>query len=128
MAKCDIWSVGCLLFFITFGKPFATGNTNHELVKNIKKGFTIDNTSAWGPEMGKLLDLIKSMLDPNPQSRIEATEALNSPFLTSMDTLQNRTELKAENFKKMILNWYQLRLRDTVKDYISFLSSYTHLR
>ena len=37
--KCDIWSVGCILFFLTFGKVPFVGENNHHIVKNIKKGF-----------------------------------------------------------------------------------------
>lgn len=36
--KCDIWSVGVILFMLTFGKAPFNGESNNAIVKSIKKG------------------------------------------------------------------------------------------
>jgi serine/threonine protein kinase len=61
--KCDIWSVGCILFFLTFGKVPFVGENNHYIVKNIKKGLSIAGLNQnWDDEIWSLLKLIEAML------------------------------------------------------------------
>lgn len=79
--KCDLWSVGCLLFFLTFGKFPFNGETNHNLVKNIKKGFVASehaNLSQLSEEFQSLIELIENLLTVDHRMRPDAASALNS--------------------------------------------------
>lgn len=81
--KCDIWSIGVILFMLTFGKAPFTGENNNSIVKSIKKGLQDMGNQDWGQEMGQLIELIQAMLQVDPRERIDAAQALNFDFLTA---------------------------------------------
>ena len=70
--KCDIWSVGVILFMLTFGKAPFNGESNNAIVKSIKKGLQDMGSQNWGKEMGQLIELITAMLAVDPRERIDA--------------------------------------------------------
>ena len=76
--KCDLWSIGVIIYQLLFKEYPYTGNTEYSLYKNIKKlgqkklKHTIDD---------KLNDLIRRLLVPNPKERISWEEYFNHPFL-----------------------------------------------
>lgn len=59
LAKCDIWSVGVILFFLLFGEfPFNGSNTS-KLVKHIKSAkIKVQGSKKWAQEVESLFDLI----------------------------------------------------------------------
>ena len=121
--KCDIWSVGCILFFLTFGKVPFVGENNHHIVKNIKKGFSVSSLNQdWGEEILSLLKLIEILIQVDPRERPDAAAALNCEFLTQVPK-KNSLTFKHDNLKRMTAFWDAVQLKDAIKDYASFMGS-----
>jgi [calcium/calmodulin-dependent protein kinase] kinase len=79
--SCDIWSAGVVLFSMVYGSvPFKASNMNelHTIIRDAK--FTLE------PEVSKdVRDLLKRMLEKNPEKRIKVPDILNHPWLTDCE-------------------------------------------
>ncbi len=45
--KCDIWSIGVILFILLSGKPPFDGGNDREIVKKVKNGQFSMNGAEW---------------------------------------------------------------------------------
>ncbi|CAD8071495.1 unnamed protein product [Paramecium sonneborni] len=75
--KCDIWSLGVLLFSMLVGYPPFYGRNRQELYQNIQYQNLIFDKRHWRIISDEAKDLLKRMLNKNPQLRYSAKECLN---------------------------------------------------
>ncbi|CAD8158389.1 unnamed protein product [Paramecium octaurelia] len=89
----DIWSLGCLLYWMLEKKPIISG-TEAEMVEQIllftEPRFTIVDQFA--------KDLIQKMLNPNPKERITLNQILLHPFITRVDLNQMKVEESSNSY------------------------------
>ena len=79
--KCDIWSVGVIMYILLSGKPPFDGIDDKEIIKRVKRGDILVNTIEWKKKSRDAIDLLKKMLTKEPEKRIGAAEALAHPWL-----------------------------------------------
>lgn len=74
--KCDIWSIGVILYILLCGYPPFNGDTDSEIIAKIQKGKFSFPKEEWSSISKEAKDLIKLMLNKNPKKRPSARELL----------------------------------------------------
>mmetsp|Transcript_54742 Transcript_54742/g.62927 ORF Transcript_54742/g.62927 Transcript_54742/m.62927 type:complete len:657 (-) Transcript_54742:48-2018(-) len=89
--RCDVFSAGCILFFMLFGVPFFDGGNASEILKMNRKFTTeFDGFNMIANELKKPdskiskagLSLVQELLEFDQKQRPRAWEALKHPYFT----------------------------------------------
>ncbi|CAG9322692.1 unnamed protein product [Blepharisma stoltei] len=75
--KCDIWSVGVIMYVMLTGHVPFPGDTQVKIFKNIMKAKLKLENPIWDTISDAAKDLLKRLLVANPHQRLSAAEALN---------------------------------------------------
>lgn len=78
--KCDIFSLGIIFFFMITGVMPYDGADFMEVLNNNRKGTINYSIPELANQPKVVMDLLKGMLQINPESRLSADEALTSPL------------------------------------------------
>jgi len=110
--KVDIWSLGCIFGFTLSGGKHPYGNDSSKRVNMIKEKrpmlLTLQDLKAPYRTDDQSFELIKSMLEMNPESRLDVNAVLSSPFF----------KLYKKNFPRLLKSFgvYIVKLyRETFK-------------
>lgn len=90
--KCDIWSVGVILYILLSGRPPFDGDTDKEIIKKIKMGDFKMSDDSWVNISEEAKDLVKQMLTYDPSQRIAAANALDHPWFKKYIVVQDATK------------------------------------
>ena len=101
-SKCDLWSVGVIIFMLLSNKAPFGGKTDKDILRNIiggnyNKGF-LKNCSEI------TLDLINQLLKKDYKERINADKAMNHEFFTQFNIKELVNDIKDENIIKKLIN------------------------
>ncbi|TNJ28659.1 Kinase, NEK [Giardia muris] len=85
--KSDLWSLGCVMYFMCTGTPCFTGETIAELKQRIVNGICVglDKTHANYSEV--LISAIHKLLSVNPLQRPTAVELSEHPHIANCDVI-----------------------------------------
>lgn len=79
--KCDMWSIGVILYVMLSGRPPFNGRNDREILNKVKEGrYSLDD-DLWDKKSLEAKEFIKSLLETDPKKRLSATEALESPWI-----------------------------------------------
>ena len=84
-AKCDIWSIGIIMFRLIFGNVPFKGNTFNEILNNIKNStieFYIDENNNISD---KAENILSNMLIRDVNKRFDVNDCINHPFFKNDD-------------------------------------------
>jgi len=79
--KCDVWSCGVLLYVLLSGTQPFHGSSSFDVMQKIKRGTYTMLGTRWEAVSTKGKDLVKLMLQYDPEKRCSALEALNHPWI-----------------------------------------------
>ena len=83
--KCDIWSVGVIMFLLLSGTlPFG-GNSTKTICKAVVRGDFQFMPDKWWKVSQSAKDLISSMLTKDPNKRISVSKALEHEWFKKYD-------------------------------------------
>ena len=81
--KCDIWSIGVILYVLLCGEPPFNGPDDQAILDQVKLGYFSFSNEIWASRTKESKDLIKKMLCMNADKRISASESLQHPWITT---------------------------------------------
>ncbi|XP_043703835.1 calcium-dependent protein kinase 8-like [Telopea speciosissima] len=112
--EVDIWSAGVILYILLCGVPPFWAETEEGIAQAIVNSVIDFEREPWSKVSEDAKDLVRSMLDPNPYSRLTAEEVLAHHWLQNAEKVPNislgevvRTRIKQfslmNKFKKRVL-------------------------
>ena len=84
--KCDLWSVGVILYMFIVGHAPFDGCDDEEITINIQRGIYRKNDRRWVKASKEVKDLIQKLLTYKPSQRLTAKQALNHPWFKKTDS------------------------------------------
>eukprot|EP01068_Selenidium_serpulae_P004818 Selendium_serpulae@DN3762_c0_g1_i1.p1 len=80
--KCDVWSIGVIVYMLLSGSPPFNGGTDAEILSKIKRGVYTFEGPRWEGISNEAKMFVQQLLVLNPDERPEAIDALNHPWLS----------------------------------------------
>ena len=109
--KCDVWSCGIIMYILLTGRPPFNGSSEEEIMKKIKVGNFDMTKYPWGIISKEAKDLIKKLLQIDPNKRINSQSALNHEWFQTdkVKEVQNINTLKTKSLNKLLNNLTKYR-------------------
>ena len=95
--KCDIWSSGIILYILLCGYPPFNGETDQDILNNVKKGKFEFPDEEWSVVSHEAKDLINKMLTYTPLKRPSALECLNHSWFKANNTQHESNQQLAQS-------------------------------
>lgn len=80
-AKCDLWSMGVVLYILLSGKVPFPGDSNKEIIENVIRGEYHFQHEAFKNVSDQGKDLIMHLLVKDADQRFTASDAFNHPWI-----------------------------------------------
>lgn len=98
--KCDIWSIGVIMYILLCGYPPFNGATEEEIIARVTEGTYCIDDEDWDDISDSAKDLIKQLLAYNPTDRITAQKAIKHPWIVNM----SKGQLDQKATRKTLIN------------------------
>ena len=89
--KCDVWSVGVIMYILLTGEPPFNASTDEEVVELIKQGDFSMEGEAWDHITDEAKNLLSQVLT-REKNRLSAQEAFHPPWFDMCKTIEDEGE------------------------------------
>ncbi|KMT14505.1 hypothetical protein BVRB_4g072770 [Beta vulgaris subsp. vulgaris] len=87
--EIDVWSAGVILYILLCGVPPFWAETEQGVAQAIIRSVVDFKRDPWPKVSDNAKDLVKKMLDPDPNKRLTAQEVLDHPWLQNIKKAPN---------------------------------------
>eukprot|EP00352_Strombidinopsis_acuminata_P004002 CAMPEP_0176397868 /NCGR_PEP_ID=MMETSP0126-20121128/45466_1 /TAXON_ID=141414 ORGANISM="Strombidinopsis acuminatum, Strain SPMC142" /NCGR_SAMPLE_ID=MMETSP0126 /ASSEMBLY_ACC=CAM_ASM_000229 /LENGTH=408 /DNA_ID=CAMNT_0017772431 /DNA_START=230 /DNA_END=1456 /DNA_ORIENTATION=- len=87
-SKCDIWSIGVIVYILLSGIPPFNGKDDQEIMKAVRKGKFSFSDASWNKVSSSAKDFITQLLTLDQDKRPAATDALKHPWITELSKIE----------------------------------------
>jgi len=87
-SKCDIWSIGVIVYILLSGIPPFNGKDDQEIMKAVRKGKFSFSDKCWSSVSDQAKDFISKLLTLDQNARPTAAEALTHPWITELSKIE----------------------------------------
>jgi calcium-dependent protein kinase len=117
--KCDLWSLGVIIFILLAGYPPFDGQNDEEILEKVKKSNYSFKNQVWNNISKEAKDLIQGLLAPSI-NRLSAHDALASPWIKqNLQRQQFGDEVKRAALDGLKTFQKSSKLRDAVNTFIT---------
>jgi len=78
-----VWSLGIILYILICGYPPFHGETDKEILQNVRKGEFVFEGEEWDVVSSDVKNLIHQCLNLNPDSRPTVEQILDHPWFST---------------------------------------------
>ena len=105
--KCDMWTVGVIVFIMLGGYYPFRGKSEMDVLRKVRYGEFKFHPKMWKNITDDAKDLVKRMMTVDPEERIMATDALQSPWIRT-DSIRLSIELN-ENYGELFQEFSEVQ-------------------
>lgn len=117
--KCDVWSLGVILFLLLSGKPPFNGANDQKILKKVFAGKYSMDGPEWSHISQEAKDLISKMLTLDMDKRISSAEVLEHPWFQN-NTKEKKLRLDLPIGRRSLRNLKDFRAKNKLQDAILF--------
>ena len=117
--KCDMWTIGVIIFILLSGYPPFDGKTETDIIEKVKTGQFNFEDSQWEKVSELAKDLIKKLLCP-AENRLSAIEALSHEWIDINTSSTGPNDQTIKDSLERLRNFHSTnKLRDAVHTFIA---------
>lgn len=79
--KCDMWSIGVILYIMICGRPPFDGRNENEILQNVKGGSYDLSSKDWMATSPEVRDFVSKLMEYDYNKRMSAKEALDHVWI-----------------------------------------------
>ena len=99
--KCDLWSIGVILYILLCGYPPFNGSNDEQIIKKVKEGKYRTDEEEWQNISNDAIYIINKLLQYEPHNRISAAEALQHKWIREQSTVEIDKEISTKTLQNL---------------------------
>ncbi|GAB4851606.1 Calcium-dependent protein kinase 14 [Ancistrocladus abbreviatus] len=120
--QVDVWSAGVILYILLCGVPPFWAETEQGVARAILQSEVNFRRDPWPKISKNAKDLVRRMLDPDPQRRLSAQEVLDHPWLQNCEKAPNTSlgeTVKARLKQFTVMNKLKKKALRVIAEFLS---------